>query len=580
MLPIALLAACDPSATFDYATRPGPTGGSGLPDSGVADDTADPGDTADSGDVDGPAVDHCGEIASDETWPSGAHLVTCDVKVVSGTLTIESGATVTFDRNAGITVGTEGAASLLVTGTPEAPATFAGTGWSGVEAGEYAEGVTLSSLAMSGAGIVAEGAELALSTVTITGAEGCGLDLSRGARLAGASTGLVLSGNGTHPACVALDAVATLPVTGSSYAGNADDTILVDGGDLAGSATWNALGVPYRVDDNIELDGSAIEPEVLTIAAGVTLRMGSGTAIELSPDGGASGLVVAGTEAAPVTLEGAVADTRGTWRGVVAQPGVETLQLAHATIRNAGTTSRAALDLSGVDATLEFVTIESAEGAGLAMHDGARLAAAGALAITDCRVPVEVDADGVGSLPAGNYTGNDDDVIVVSDGTLGESATWNDLGIPLRFDADLRVDGIAEAPAVLTLGAGIDLYFATDQGVFIGRDDGASALVAVGTAEAMITLAPWDAAIAGGWAGVVIGEAADDTTTTLSFVDIGYGGGNASYGNIDLRGASPTLSNLSIHDSYEYGIYVDDGAPTISNVTYARNGSGDCEGCP
>jgi hypothetical protein len=76
----------------------------------------------------GCVVEHCGAIASSETWEARlVHRVTCDVYVEGASapeLAIEAGTQVTFDADSGLHVGSGAAGSLRAVGTEARPIRF------------------------------------------------------------------------------------------------------------------------------------------------------------------------------------------------------------------------------------------------------------------------------------------------------------------------------------------------------------------------------------------------------------------------------------------------------------------------
>ncbi len=560
-----------------------PSGPSGLhTDGGDADaDTDTDTDTDADADTDtATLLEHCGEVVSDEVWGAGVHTVTCDVKVNGGTLTIASGAAVGFDGGAALIVGSDGAGSLAVEGTTDAPVTFGGTDWDGVTIDTLTAAASLAGLRLSGAGLLVKGVAVNANDIAIADASGCALTLTEGGGLADAAGPLSLHSTDAEPACVTADVAHTLPGSPSTYlSSGATAAVSVVSGDIVGSVVWAALDAPWRIDDSIELNGTAALPAVLTLSAGSILRMTEGTSIKLSSNGGASGFIAAGNDILPITIEGDGVATAGYWRGIDAQAGASLVSFAYTTLSGAGASNTPALALTGVVATLDTVAIGNCAATGLDLGDGASLAPSTGFTVRDCDTPIETNAAAVETIPVGAYSGNTHDVIVLSDGALVRSTVWTHLGVPYRADDDIEVDGTAMAPAILTLGEGVSIYFATGQGLFVSANDGAGGLSAIGTDAAWITLAPWDALTPGGWAGVSIGGASVDANTTLSYVDIGYAGGRSLHGNLQVTEAAPVLSHLRLHDSLEFGLYLDDATPVRSDITYATNISGDCFGC-
>ena len=84
----------------------------------------------------GTGPEHCGTITSDETWTAALspHVITCDVHLEGGTVTIEPGVEVRVESDLGLFVSEDGGtANLRVLGSADAPVRFVSA--SGVDAG-------------------------------------------------------------------------------------------------------------------------------------------------------------------------------------------------------------------------------------------------------------------------------------------------------------------------------------------------------------------------------------------------------------------------------------------------------------
>jgi hypothetical protein len=85
------------------------------------------------------------------------------------------------------------------------------------------------------------------------------------------STHLTVTGTGANsaPVTIAPEAWPTLP-RGGTYTGNANDWIVVEGAAYERSGQIPSLGVPYRVEGEVSVRGSA----VFEIEAGTRARLG------------------------------------------------------------------------------------------------------------------------------------------------------------------------------------------------------------------------------------------------------------------------------------------------------------------
>ncbi len=308
---------------------------------------------------------------------------TVDVAGIAGepaVLTLSEGAEVYFDQGTSLRFSRTGDASqLVVEGTGDNPVRMAGLGadvagyWAGISVGTGASAASLTWLELSGAGeatsaaLTVDDTELLVDHVSIAGSEGDGLSLEGNASFMAGSSDLAVSGCDV-PLRMPGVAVATLPLTGLALEGNSRDAVAVDGdGKLTESVTWAALGVPYWVIDNIEVNGDAEHAAVLTIEAGTTVLFDTGAGIYVGKDG-ASGLVVDGTEDAPVTMLPWSAYVAGAWAGLgvygLADP--SNVRLSHLEVGYAGGAAlRGAVHLDDTSAILDNVYLHDSQEYGL-----------------------------------------------------------------------------------------------------------------------------------------------------------------------------------------------------------------------
>ncbi|HET6582201.1 MAG TPA: hypothetical protein VFG69_02115 [Nannocystaceae bacterium] len=325
--------------------------------------------------------------------------------------------------------------------------------------------------------------------------------------------------------------------------------------DITDDTTWTAAGSPYVIDHGISIRATlTLEPctEVL-IGADITVTVRD-----------AGGIVGIGTQDEPIRI-GAV-DPDDPWATIHVYHG-NPIVLAHATIEDGGDlgavapTEGAMIFAQAVDAqsseTLDFdhVTLRGSASQAIRLMDGARFSSdSSALVVTDNRsYPVNMWANGLSTLPEGDYTGNDRDAIFVVGGgaaAVQEDVTLRDRGVPYVVgDEDsgtgtqLRVVG-----AALTIEPGVELRFGpggglhVDYGTYAGI--GRGALVAVGTAEAPIVFTSSSATpAAGDWYGVYFWNQ-PDPRDVISYARVEFAGGVSQIGS-----SACTTDNIGIHDA-------------------------------
>ena len=458
-------------------------------------------------------------------------------------------------------------------------------GWEGIDVGSFATTVSLSGLTVRDAsdGVTVNGATVVVAGLGIDGAADAGLTLTGGARFAEGANGVVVTGSGEWGVRGEVATAHTLPSIGSAYDGNGFDGVYLSGDTIDDEVEWENLGVPYVVSENVEVAGNVGEPAVLTVGAGVSILFEHDRQLRFSRTGNASQLVVNGTADAPVTLGGLGADTAGYWRGIDVSTGASPIELHHVVVAGAGEAGGAALVIEGTTLLVDEVSISGSAGAGILFGEGASFHAGSiGLSVTESALALELPAAAVASIPGerlsvqGNITPA---VKVAGDAEVTSSGVWVDPGIPYWIADDVEVDGTADNPIILEIGAGVSLRFDNDTGLFVGKN-GAAGLLISGTADAPVSMLPWSAEVAGAWSGVGIFDAALDDIVLIQHLEIGYGGGASLKGNLHIDDAAPVVDTLYVHNSLEWGVYLaGDAAPALANVTYATNVSGECNAC-
>jgi len=539
---------------------------------------------------------HCGEVRADQAWgpDRSMHVVECAVTVVQGaTLSILPGTKVVFGPAGSISVADDATPSSFgAHGTAEAPVTFGqavvGSPWAGFSFGERAVDIGFSYATISGAGgdaTIASNATLHADHLTIQDGLSAGVVLT-GAGFDDSSTALTITGLASKP--VELDAsfADTLPATDSAYTGNATDWIDVRGDTLTESATWANLGVPYVLRGDVNVDGFAARPAVLTIDAGTTFLVGDGVSITVGTAGDA-GLVVDGTTAAPVRFTAFGAAMGGYWGGL--SLGRYTLP-EYASVQHAllewGGGNGAALSATDVDVLVNDVTLRSSVDAGFRLAGAAAFQTGSRdLTSTGSRVPGTVSATSVASIPTATtvLTGNTLDMLEIDAATpIVESTTWPLLDVPYWVLGTVNVRGWAEAPAVLTLSPGSTLYFGFNAGLNVSTPSGAGGLLALGTPSAPIVLTAGMANEHGAWRGLAFGDHCDEAQTRLTNTTIAWAGAPSNEAALFLDRCNPAqLDDLTIFGSWGFGVRaLDEWPANLNNLVGTNNalGSMTCEG--
>ncbi|HET6585572.1 MAG TPA: hypothetical protein VFG69_19065 [Nannocystaceae bacterium] len=311
--------------------------------------------------------------------------------------------------------------------------------------------------------------------------------------------------------------------------------------DIVGHEVWTADASPHLVDWTVDVrDGATLEIEpcaVVQFAAGHGLNV----AYPGTPTTGT--LIAQGTEERPIRFEGR---DGGRWGHLFVQaPG--TASLAWVTFADGGgvDTRGASLIASGTNELptptplfVDHVTVTGSQGAGVVVDRIAGFAAGS----TDLVVaasgdaahpyPLVVGEHTIGSIPAGSYTGNAvDEILIDPEHSLAEDATMRELGVPyvVAEANDLVVaSGDENAPATLTIEPGVRIELAAGRSLeiehYTGEFMASGALVALGTAEQPIVFTSASPTPQpGDWTGLWFGGIVQPTTQ-LDHVRVEYTG--------------------------------------------------------
>jgi hypothetical protein len=159
--------------------------------------------------------------------------------------------------------------------------------------------------------------------------------------------------------------------------------------------------------------------------------------------------------------------------------------------------------------------------------------------ISNCGLPMYIEAMSVHNISGGNYTNNTTDAIrVYCDGgsrAINETQTWLDLGVPFRIYNNLIIqDG------KLTINPGVEMEFENGFGIIIGDSD-PSTLIAIGTSSNPILFTSVVKS-PGAWSGIAF-NFTKSIENEIAFATIEYAGTTNNAGI--LMYAKPVLN---VHD--------------------------------
>ena len=295
-------------------------------------------------------------VSSDADWSDiGVPLyVTGDIDVAGvsrPTLTMSDGLQLQMELGVLISVGDGNYGALVVRGTSDGVVFTSGQDdpapgdWAGLYFGILDQGSDLSGVEVGYAGgdgdaaIVLYSADITLEDCAIhdseaagvevgstslpsisgcdisdNGDEGVSIDTSSGLASGVSFEDNTLSGNGSFPLVLPAGVAGQIDAS-CALTGNAEDAVSVLGDTITADATWQALDVPWQIEDTVKV-GYVGRP-VLEIEPDAELRFSRGAGLYIGTSS-AGGLQAVGTSSRPVVFTSAQDDPEaGDWLGVV-----------------------------------------------------------------------------------------------------------------------------------------------------------------------------------------------------------------------------------------------------------------------
>jgi hypothetical protein len=474
---------------------------------------------------------HNGTITQDETWYAvgSPHIVGTNLDV-EAVLTIEPGSVVEFSTGGRLLIGNgaliaQGSSSMI---TFTAQDTTPGS-WKSIEFSNKARpdrSVLDNCLIEYGGGWSAKAGVVVNAPMRISNCI-----FRRSAR-----------------APLAIDAMLVPSIRdGNLFSDNNPNAILIAGTDITADTRWDNLGVPYLVEDWVDVEGT-YQTAALTIGPGTTVLFGGG--IEVEEQGamfadGSSGMITLTSETPDDVWGGIELDGDGT-------PVVQGV-FKNCLIQNSGDYEAAISLYGGAVIEMENSIISNSQGFGMVCWEGSYFEDFRTNVITGCsNIALIFDQEFVPTIGNGNsFTGNDiegsyHDGIMLYNGCDGimTSATWPNLGVPYILEDEVELWDDNGTPPILTLAPGVRLEF--DRGnlhVYEG------ALVADGT-SGRIAFTAYDNTVP--WGGIVFQTHPDAPQSILRNCLIEYGGREG--GDIVCDSCAPVIEGNEISHSSQFGI--------------------------
>ncbi len=378
------------------------------------------------------------------------------------------------------------------------------------------------------------------------------------------------------------------------------------GGTIQSDTVWTT-GNLYRVNQDLSLPNGV----TLTIQPGVVIKVSGFRSINI-----AGTLTAIGTESQPILFTALTDDTvggdtngdtsnstpnKGYWDTIELSTGADSSVLSYVEIRYAGRNSVPALSLKGASPSIDNISVRQNFGPGILVDLGSMAIinntrieenSSTGIQITEGSRPtisnslIRQNTSAISSTPQWlpqiqNVTlqGNNLNGLVFVGGTISESTDWYYTEYPIVLSGDVSVvDG-----ATLTIQPGVVIKVSGFRSINI-----AGTLTAIGTeSQPILFTALTDDTVGGDtngdtsnstpnkgyWDTIELSTGAD--SSVLSYVEIRYAGRN-SVPALSLKGASPSIDNMTITNVFSSQIRCESGArPQISNSSVVAEG---CDG--
>lgn len=315
----------------------------------------------------------------------------------------------------------------------------------------------------------------------------------------------------------------------------------------ADEEVWTAAGSPHVITFPITIRAG----QKLTVEPCAVVRLEAGTSVLVAGE-----LIADGAADQRIAFERAGAEP---WEYIrVSSTGHA--RFAHATLsgggylRNNRPDATAALYVQGDPRSpagvlplvrVDHVTIEGSQALGVLLTENSAFTDDSRdLTITGSgSAPLRLWLRAASSLPAGTYTDNQDDQLLLEAGGFGNAAvvgevTLRERGLPYHvISAPLRVGGDAGAPGTLTIEPGVTLRFQKGSGIDVQApstsEPSTGTLRAVGTPEKPIVLTSDAATPApGDWIGVTF-KGTPSANNRIEHATIAYAGGESGISSYD-----------------------------------------------
>ena len=364
-------------------------------------------------------------------------------------------------------------------------------------------------------------------------------------------------------------------------------------GALSSDETWSSL-VDHVLTCSVTVQGGA----TLTIEDGATLLFDAGTELRIGQNSSSTGTLEADGSSSGITLtSNQSSPAAGDWDRVFFSSHASSAStFTGVTVEYAGDNSTGAVQVAASIDIEDCVIADSASAGiwvdsnGTAAVSGCSISGSadegvmvvGALSTTggptfvDNTIttsgtsPIVVPPNYVGQIDASNtLTGNGQDEVVVTSGTISRDNTLALLDVDFVVEGDVHVLG-SNIP-VLTVEDGVTLAFDPGAGLYVGVSNSAyGALDADGSASGILLTSSEASPGAGDWDGLTLGNGFYPGDSTLVGLTIEYAG-YTGYGGLISQNSDALVEDSVIQDNDVAGVYLVAGDIELNGCTIQDN---------
>lgn len=324
-------------------------------------------------------------------------------------------------------------------------------------------------------------------------------------------------------------------------------------GIVLGQETWTVAQGPHVVEGLLNIDG--LDTAVLTLVPGDSVFFKAGAGLDFQSGRLA---MTSGTDSVLLTGD---RTRKGFWMGIIFN-GPHASELRHVRMEYCGGVSPGgpvpgcvsvagdALSGTGPDLLVDGLNITNSGSDGLTLDHHTTLNPASAYLTVSQSAgrPIVLAAELEPMLPPGlQIIGNAEEGVWVETGTVADTTTWIDPGVPLHLDGTVGVQG-AHQP-VLTIPAGTHVMAETESQIVVG-DNGQGGLVVGASGGPAVTFV----SAGTGWGGILF----EDGARSGALFHVTMDGCGVFAPCLLVRGAgTPVLvQDLTITGSHSIGVQV------------------------